>query len=388
MGVVERPGLLGVAGRRRFVEFDLTGAGAGQIFTEIQGRGFDADAALSTAKIEDLISSIATGGLLSPVLLEKMGERSYRLVVGERRLRAMRWGSINDSDNPNFARLAAVVIDGPISEEDRRWYQIIENQAREDLQPGELAAALLFGRSEVLASRLMLEGVPVADALANEDPVTRWEALDRARTGAGLHSVGAPWDEVIARMGFSVSANRAKGIVAAFRAMPPGLAADMDAAAVTLASRQAWVKLARGRQDAADEIWAALEGMGRPELLTRACDEALEHPDAGVDELVDLAAAVHDRTTTELDPEPASNDVDFGAGAMVGDGPEVDAGEALEVLAGLVSSLRSGGRLRGYDAGSLRLRCREITELLNRAPAAGELVNSELVEGELVGGPV
>lgn len=350
---------------RRLCLFPLTGPDGGQVFTEVQGRGFDAHAALSPSGLEDLISSIGSGGLLMAVLFEQLGEGSYRLVAGERRLRAMRWGSINHPDNPHFQQLAAVVVDGPLAEQERRRFQLIENLAREDLRPGELAAALLFERSAVLGSRLLIEGVAIDTAMVNEDPVTRWEALDRLRVDAGLHSVGAPWVEVIGLIGLSLSPHRAKALVAAFRSMPPEISAQMDASKVSLASRQEWLKLGnKGRDGAADEIWAALAELERPELLTRACMEALEHPAADTAEIVDLAATVHDRTEVD-DAVDADVSVPSFAQPVASATRMVDATEPLEVLAGLATRLRAGDKLHPYDAGSLRLRVRELADLLD-----------------------
>jgi len=353
---------------RRLVQFPLVGSGGGQIFTEVQGRGFDGNTAMSPAALQDLISSIGTGGLLSPILLEQLEASSYRLVAGERRLRAMRWGSTNHPENPHFQSLAAVVVDGPLSAQDRRRFQLIENLAREDLQPGELAAALLFERCAVLAARLMLEGISTTTATEQEDPNEQWQALDRLRVDAGLSTVGAPWPEVISLIGLSISPATAKRLVQAFRAMPAEVSAEMDAAGVSLASRQKWLQLGKkGRDGAADEIWQALAGLDRPELLTRTCIEALDHPDANVEDLVELAATVHDRIEPDPieDEEPAES-----AETNVG---VVDVSTGLAVLSSLASDLRNGQRLRPYDAGSLRLRVRELADLLD-----GEIEASEL----------
>jgi hypothetical protein len=52
------------------------------------------------------------------------------------------WGAVHLLSN--FAALAAFVRSGPMTEEERRRLQLTENLAREDLRPGELAAALLL----------------------------------------------------------------------------------------------------------------------------------------------------------------------------------------------------------------------------------------------------
>jgi len=167
---------------------------------------------------------------------------------------------------------------------------------------------------------------------------------------------------VIGMIGLSISPRRAKSLVAAFRAMPPEISAEMDAAGVTLASRSQWIELGKkGRDGAAEEIWAAIADLDRPELLTRACMEALEHPSAEVDEVLDLAASVHDRSDvgSEFSADPIPGAVDLTPP------PVIDIGEYLEAMTSLASKLRAGDRLEAYEAGSLRLRIRELAELLD-----------------------
>lgn len=137
--------------RRRFELLPLRGEGTP--FTELQGR-LPGD---STTPVElaDLISSISEVGVLQPVLVEEIpatdeGQQpGLRVTAGERRLRACLWGSTHRPDNPHFDALPAVVCPGPLSEEERRVWQLVENLAREDLRPGELAAALVLDRCAV-----------------------------------------------------------------------------------------------------------------------------------------------------------------------------------------------------------------------------------------------
>jgi len=63
---------------------------------------------------------------------------------------------------------------------------------------------------------------------------------------------------------------------------------------VSLVSRLEFAKLHRGRADVTDEIWAALKDRERPELLTRAVAEALDHPGAGPADIVDAAEPFHE----------------------------------------------------------------------------------------------
>ena len=356
---------------RRFELLPLRGDGAA--FTDVQGRGWGNDATTSPAELVDLISSIAVVGQLQPILVEELTGGERRVVSGERRLRAMRWGSLHHPDNAHFASVAAVIVDGPLSDEERRSWQLIENLARADLQPGELAAALVYERCAVLTSRLLAHGATVpADIAALDDPLARFAALDKLRRSNDLHSVGAPWREVIQRIGIQLSEDKAKKLVAAFRVMPPDLSAEMDAAEVSLHSRMEFLKLHRGRTDAAEEIWAAIQAREEPQLLTRAVIEAMEHPAASAGEIVDAAEAFHEASNEARaealrsgggEPTTPSDDGDY-ADVLT----EISATAASDVKAAigrLLVELRAGAVIGRYDLGSLRLQFAELEHYLS-----------------------
>src|SRR5215469_5403379 len=184
---------------RRLERLPLTGPGAA--FTEPQGRQGQSFAPQALA---DLVTSIAAIGQLEPVLAEELpgpGGPSYRLVSGERRLRAMLWGAARMRGNPHFEAIEAIVCPGPLSEPERRDWQLAENLARQDLRPGELGAALLWRRCAMLGERMEAAGYPPPPAvLAIAGPAARYRALEAAarqsRTGAA-----APWADVLAAMG-------------------------------------------------------------------------------------------------------------------------------------------------------------------------------------------
>src|SRR5947209_7261529 len=98
--------LLGQSSRLRQRRYELLPAsGPGCPFTEPQGRGPGESTA--PANLVELISSIATVGVLQPVLVEELPDTSMRLVSGERRLRAVLWGSRHHPDNPHFGQIPA-----------------------------------------------------------------------------------------------------------------------------------------------------------------------------------------------------------------------------------------------------------------------------------------
>lgn len=353
---------LGRLCQRRFELLPLAGPAAA--FAAVQGRG--PGASTTPAELAELISSIATVGVLQPILVEELPGGDRRLVAGERRLRAAKWGAVNLPDNPHFAAIPAVVCPGPLSEEQRRVWQLVENLAREDLQPGELAAALLYERCAVLTARLLEAGVPVAQEFAElDDPVARFRALDRLRLAAGQSRLGAPWEEVLRRLGLQLSARRVGDMVRAFAALPPELSTQMDAAKVTLATRLSYLELDRGRRAAAAELWAAVKAAGRPELLAAAVREQLTHPDVNAAQALAAAQTLHQqanaaRSRTQRRGSAAAPEI---ADSLVRG--------ALGALRELLAALRGGGRLDTYDAGSLRLFGEELLNLLAVHDPAG-----------------
>lgn len=341
--------------RRRYELLPLSGPGAP--FTELQGR--QPGQSTAPTHLVDLISSIASVGVLQPILVEDLPKGPLRVVAGERRLRAARWGAVNVPDNPHFDTIPAVVCPGPLSEEERRIWQLVENLAREDLRPGELAAALMYERCAVLIAKLLAAGVVVPSRVAAvEHPVERFRALDRVRLAAGATQLGAPWEEVLRRLGLQLSADRAKQLVRAFASLPVELSVEMDAGAVALATRLDYLRLDRGgRKGAAAELWEAVKRRGDPGLLAAAIRVETRRPGLEPDAAVAAAAALREEANRaraiaqvpRVPDEPVPPEV-------------VDA--ALAGLRALLAALRRGARLARYDAGSFRLLAEELLGLI------------------------
>lgn len=355
--IAQRLGQSSRLSQRRLEELPLSGPGTP--FMEAQGRGPGESTA--PASLVELISSIATVGVLQPILVEELPD-GVRLVSGERRLRAALWGARHHPENRHFSRIPAVICPGPLSEEERRCWQLVENLAREDLKPGELAAALLFERAAVLVTRLLAAGVPVPrDVATLDDPVERFRALDRLRVQAGCHHVGAPWDEVLRRLGLQLREDKAKTLVRAFAKLPSELSAEMDAAGIALATRLAFLKLNRGRTQAASELWEAVKARGRPELLGAAIREQTTHPDLDPEGALDAAEALHEAAD---EARARAGKRRFGEDD-VQTPPRAVVEAALSALKDLLEVLRDGRRLSRYDAGSLELHATELLGLVS-----------------------
>lgn len=382
--------------QRRFELLPLRGPGAPG--TDVQGRA-PGDSTVPR-ELADLISSIAEIGYLQPILVEEIaavdGPPRRILALGERRLRAGRWGAVHMEDNPHFRSIPAVVCPGPLTEEERRVWQLVENLAREPLTPGEQAAGLLFHRCAVLVGKLLSAGKPVpAEVYAIDDPAERFRALERLR-GGDLRCA-APWSEVLTRLGLQMSPRKARELVRAFEHLPRDLVEDMDVHKVALHTRIRFVGLRRDQAAVADEIWSAVKDRGRPDLLAAAVAEATgpaatADPVAVVDaaergrDLANLARAEKLRTPTAAEPsltaaEPgptAGHGAEVagpagagaaGAGSGGGPGPSaLDTGMvtgALEALRQLSAELRTGARPGRFDAASLRLLAEQILHLLD-----------------------
>lgn len=324
--------------------------------TAVQGRG--PGDSTTPAELEGLISSIAVVGLLQPLLVEQLDSR-HLLVAGERRLRALRYGHVHQPDNPHFQTAPAVVCPGPLTEDERRCWQLVENLAREDLGVGELGAALLFERAAVLAGLLQAHGVEVpAELMEIDDPIVRWTRLDKHRVDSGAHAVGAPWDEVLKRIGVQLNVDKAKQIVRAFKALPADVSSEMDEEGIALATRLDFLKLGRGRENAASDIWAAVREHGTPKLLGGAVRAAMADPGLSGQDAVEIAQKVHDSANAS---RAAALRADSDCEVEEAD-PEL-VGAAVTAMTRLLADLRQGKKLGGYAGGTLLLHVRELFNL-------------------------
>ncbi|WP_328372955.1 ParB/RepB/Spo0J family partition protein (plasmid) [Streptomyces sp. NBC_00445] len=388
--------------QRRFEMLPLRGPGAP--FTEAQAR--NPSDSLPPSEIADLISSISVVGLLEPVLAEEVvvtGKApTVRLVTGERRLRAVRWGAVNRPDNPHFSALPAVVCPGPLSDEERHMWRFVENFAREPLKPGEQAAALLYQRCAILVGKLLKAGKPVPqDVYAIPDPAQRFQALEKIR--GTDQDCAAPWNEVLSRLGLQLNERKAGELVRAFRALPRDLTEEMDEAAVRLNTRIRFAELRNGRAEAAEGIWAALKTSSRLHLLPTAVNVGLDEPGLDPNGIIAEAEARQETANagrrakltrvpaTEDDHqraegEAASASAEEGDSSCAGGNPQslppedhgsltasgpveptspVDVAadvmrNALDAVRSLLAEVRAGKQISRYDRGSLRLALREL----------------------------
>ncbi|MBP6880815.1 ParB/RepB/Spo0J family partition protein [Candidatus Saccharibacteria bacterium] len=105
-------------------------------------------------RIKDLANSIDQHGLLQPVVLLKVGNNSYQVIAGERRLRAFQL--LKEKTIPSIVRTA--------KEQQQLELALIENVQREDLNVLELAQAY-----QQLANEFSLTHVKIAEQVGRSD---------------------------------------------------------------------------------------------------------------------------------------------------------------------------------------------------------------------------
>jgi ParB/RepB/Spo0J family partition protein len=246
--------------------------------------------------LTELISSIATHGVLQPIVVEKVGSKT-RLVAGERRLRAFQYLAEHHPDNPHvLAGIPALVAENRYADDERRSAQIAENLVRADLTVSELGEALLWVRCAVLMDKLDSLGHDVPDEVRREDSaVERWAMLETFRIETGAHNVGAPWAEVLQTVGIQVPAQRAQLLARAVSELPPGIGEEMDELNVSLHSRIKWLGLAEQDPETAAKLWEEVRDREKPEVLSSAVAAAKANPGMDPSDVVEAVSSLKDR---------------------------------------------------------------------------------------------
>ena len=132
--------------------------------------------------LAELADSVRQKGVLQPILVERVGEASYRIVAGERRFRAAQLAGLGE----------VPVLVRSFTEAERLEVALIENVQREDLSPMEEAAAYqqliaLSGLSQdELARRVGKKRSTVTNALRLlKLPAAMQGSVDRGEMSAG-----------------------------------------------------------------------------------------------------------------------------------------------------------------------------------------------------------
>ena len=188
---------------------------------------------------EDLVGTIRSRGLLQPVVVgRQMPDGRYRLVAGERRLRAFR--RLRDEDPRRWAHIPAIIREGSRDEPEAELLMaaLTENMAREDLSDAERAEALTRLRvmtgctQEELAQRLGMTVGRVQQFLAlgrfesvrvasQAGELTQQQAVMLGRTGD--EAVAEALVPAVAGMTVTETADVVRAVKAAGTGLPPGV---------------------------------------------------------------------------------------------------------------------------------------------------------------------
>jgi ParB family transcriptional regulator, chromosome partitioning protein len=195
-------------------------------------------------ELEALARSIDSVGLVHPLVVEPAGQGRYRVIAGERRLRALRIGRETGRSHPDFRSPPVLVFPGEIPEATRRLYQLSENLARRNLRPAEVAKGLQAARAALELERLIDQakqaGLPL-EGLPSEPEALRRE-LRRAveRTGAEVRPV--TWAEVLDRVGVRMDPAQRKAYLRLLR-LPDDVLGAIDEAGLSAHAASAVARL-------------------------------------------------------------------------------------------------------------------------------------------------
>lgn len=327
--------------------------------------------------LTELISSIAIHGVLQPIMVETIGDQ-YRVVAGERRLRALRYLSQHHPDNAHVKEgVPAIVAPGRYSDDNRRSAQIAENLVRADFTTSELGTALLWVRCAIVCDKLTAAGHEIPDAITSDkDAVSRWAQIETFRVRASAHNIGAPWPEVIKMLGIQVPPQRAQLLARAVSELPPGIGEEMDALKVSLHSRIQWLSLAQQDPDVAERIWEEVKDNERPDLLSAAIAAAKANPDMDPSDVVEAVSSAKDRGDSDAsndwltskaaaeraaaDAEDDDDDDARPEAPMVEEGTAPSAGKAVGLLRKLLKEMDGGLEVPAKQREQLKVMCAQI----------------------------
>ena len=138
--------------------------------------------AFDEAELEELANSVKAKGVLQPILVRKLGDGGYELIVGERRWRAAKLAGLK--------KIPAIVR--PATDAEAMEMALIENLQRKDLNPVEAARAYQrlmkeFGLTqETVARTLGKERPSIANTvrlLSLQPEVQAWVESDQLSLG-------------------------------------------------------------------------------------------------------------------------------------------------------------------------------------------------------------
>jgi ParB family chromosome partitioning protein len=238
--------------------------------------------------LEALADSIEALGLLHPLVVEKVDDDRYRLIAGERRLRALRIGRETGRRHDHFIAPPATVRTDPVPDPTRRLLQLAENLARADLRPVEVARGLQAARQALEMERLLEateRRIGARPEAADADP----EKLRRSLQQAGLPIPRVTWDEVLRRVGLRMDPARRKAYLRLLR-LPDDVLDEIDRTGLSAHAAEAVSRLDTATQR---ELLHAAADRGAPRAVAQAAAAMETDPNLAADAAVDEVIRTH-----------------------------------------------------------------------------------------------
>lgn len=206
--------------------------------------------------IEDLAASLKGAGLVQPPIVVPDGD-GYRVLVGERRVRAARQAGLSE---------IACLVSQPLDPVAAHRARVAENLHRRQLNPIDHALALRVSWLLANACAMNLEA-QAADLMAAERPLSAIHAdLERLLIENGFHSKSpaVTWETVLDELGIEMQKARRKKLLRVL-SIPPDVQEKLRQLPVTEAAVRALGTL---DEDSLRQVTEAIEET--PNLARRA----------------------------------------------------------------------------------------------------------------------
>lgn len=231
------------------------------------------------AGIRELMESIAAVGLIEPLVVVPAPSGRYRLVAGERRLRAVKLGARTYPSNPHFQRVPVRMLgNDSLDSITRLRVQLDENRHRENLTPGEIAGAYRAAKLalEIREAERYLDAVGgLPDGYDRKAPeAAREKALRSALRRKGVPWPDVPWSDVFAALGQPMDRR-----VLALLQISDAVLTRCDELGLTKSAAAALAELPS--QQIQLELLEEAARAGDPGLVTPAVDVLLADPSLG-----------------------------------------------------------------------------------------------------------
>ena len=241
-------------------------------------------------ELEALSESIEALGLVHPLVVETLGEHRYRLIAGERRLRALRIGHERGRHHEHFLTPPALVLSEPVTDPTRRLLQLAENLARRDLRPVEVARGMQAARQALELERLLEAMNQASVEVPRSEPEKLREVVPDLLEQAGVPVPRVTWDEVLARVGMRMDAARRKAYLRLLR-LPDDVLDEMERAGLSAHAAEAVSRL--GDIEAQRELLLTAADRGAPRAVAQAAAAMSTDPQLPAREAVEGALRAH-----------------------------------------------------------------------------------------------